>query len=49
MGALDDLDLSRHAVLVSRCGFDGEQIITNLEELPDQVPPYLSLLLIKKR
>ncbi len=49
MGALDDLDLSRHSVLVSRCGFDGEQIITNLEELPDQVPSYLSLLLIKKR
>jgi precorrin-2/cobalt-factor-2 C20-methyltransferase len=47
--ALDDLDLSSHAVLVSRCGFDGEQIVTNLKDLPDQVPPYLSLLLIKKR
>ena len=49
LDALNDMDLSHHAVLVSRCGFDGEQIITNLDELPDEVPPYLSLLLIKKK
>jgi len=49
LDALNDMDLSRRAVLVSRCGFDGEQIITNLDELPDEVPPYLSLLLIKKK
>ena len=46
--ALSDLDLTRHSILVSRCGFDGEQVITSLAELPDKVPPYLSLLLIKK-
>jgi precorrin-2/cobalt-factor-2 C20-methyltransferase len=49
MEALNDLDLARHSVMVSRCGFDGERIITRLEELPDEVPSYLSLLLIKKR
>jgi len=49
LDALNDMDLSHRAVLVSRCGFDGEQIITNLDELPDEVPPYLSLLLIKKK
>ncbi|MFO7785840.1 MAG: precorrin-2 C(20)-methyltransferase [Thermodesulfobacteriota bacterium] len=47
--ALRNLDLARYSVMVSRCGFDGEQIITDLEDLPDEVPPYLSLLLIKKR
>ncbi len=49
MEALNDLDLTRHSILVSRCGFDGEQIISNLQDLPDETPPYLSLLLIKKR
>ena len=48
LGALSDLGLTRHSILVSRCGFDGEQVITSLEDLPDEVPPYLSLLLIKK-
>ena len=48
LGALNDLGLTRHSILVSRCGFDGEQVITRLEDLPDEVPPYLSLLLIKK-
>ncbi len=47
--ALRDLDLARYSVMVSRCGFDSEQIITDLEDLPDEVPPYLSLLLIKKK
>lgn len=46
--ALSDMNLTRHSVLVSRCGFDGQQVITRLEDLPDEVPPYLSLLLIKK-
>jgi precorrin-2/cobalt-factor-2 C20-methyltransferase len=46
--ALSDLDLTRHSILVSRCGFDGEQVIASLADLPDEVPPYLSLLLIKK-
>ncbi len=49
MDALNELDLTRHAILVSRCGFDGEQIVSNLQDLPDETPPYLSLLLIKKR
>jgi precorrin-2/cobalt-factor-2 C20-methyltransferase len=49
LDALKDMNLSRHAVLVSRCGFDGEQIVSNLDDLPDETPPYLSLLLIKKR
>jgi precorrin-2/cobalt-factor-2 C20-methyltransferase len=47
--ALRNLDLARHSVMVSRCGFDSEQIITDLEDLPEEVPPYLSLLLIKKK
>ncbi len=49
MEAVRDLGLAPHSVLVSRCGFDGERILTRLDELPDEVPPYLSLLLIKKK
>jgi precorrin-2/cobalt-factor-2 C20-methyltransferase len=47
--ALREMDLAPYSVMVSRCGFEREQIITNLENLPDEVPPYLSLLLIKKK
>lgn len=47
--ALQSLDLARHSVMISRCGFDGELIISNLEDLPDEVPSYLSLLLIRKK
>jgi precorrin-2/cobalt-factor-2 C20-methyltransferase len=49
MDALRDMDLARFSVMVSRCGFEGEQIVTDLENLPDEVPPYLSLLLIRKK
>jgi precorrin-2/cobalt-factor-2 C20-methyltransferase len=49
MDTLDQLDLSSRSILISRCGLDGEKIVKNLEKLPDSVPPYLSLLLIRKK
>jgi precorrin-2/cobalt-factor-2 C20-methyltransferase len=49
MDTLQDLDLTSRSVLVSRCGFEGEAIYHNLDELPDTTPPYLSLIIIKKK
>jgi precorrin-2/cobalt-factor-2 C20-methyltransferase len=48
MDTLNDLDLTPRSILVSRCGLEEEEITWNLEDRPDRVPPYLSLLLIKK-
>ncbi len=45
---LKQLDLTDNSILISRCGLDGEQIVQNLEDYSDSVPPYLSLLLIRK-
>jgi precorrin-2/cobalt-factor-2 C20-methyltransferase len=47
--ALDALDLTSHSVLVSQCGLKGENVIRDLARPSDSVPPYLSLLLIKKK
>lgn len=46
---LDQLNLTDRSVLISRCGLDGEEICKGIKERPDTVPPYLSLLLIKKK
>lgn len=43
---LDDLDLTDHSMLISRCGLNGERINRNLKGTPNTNPPYLSLLLI---
>jgi precorrin-2/cobalt-factor-2 C20-methyltransferase len=48
LDTLNQLDLTTGSVLISRCGMVGEQIIRNLKGRPDSVPPYLSLLLIRK-
>lgn len=45
---LEELNLLDHAILISRCGMEGEQVITGLRHLRMQKLPYLSLLLIKK-
>jgi len=46
---LDELGLGSQAVLVSRCGLEGEEITYDLKNYPDKTPPYLSLLLVKKK
>ena len=48
MGTLEELDLTVRSILISRCGLDGEEIVRDLNKRPDIVPPYLSLLLIRK-
>ena len=48
MNTLDQLDLTKNATLISRCGLKGEEIIYDLKQRPDSVPPYFSLLLINK-
>jgi len=45
---LKQMDLIDNSILITRCGLDGEQIVRNLEDYSDSVPPYLSLLLIRK-
>jgi len=49
MTTLDDLNLKRNAILISRCGLKDEEIVHDLEQRPDTVPHYLSLLLINKK
>ncbi|MDY7038143.1 MAG: precorrin-2 C(20)-methyltransferase, partial [Thermodesulfobacteriota bacterium] len=49
MAALDDLGLNGSATLISRCGLEDEEIVHDLKQYPDTVPPYLSLLLINRK
>ena len=46
---LQDLDLTDRSVLISKCGLEGEEVFQDIKERPDSVPPYLSLLIIKKK
>lgn len=46
---LNELELNDSSVLISRCGLDGEEIVGNLKDRPENVPPYLSFLIIKKK
>ena len=48
MDTLNDLNLTSRSILISHCGLEEEEIIRNIEDRPDEVPPYLSLLLIRK-
>ena len=49
MEALKDLDLANRSVLVSRCGLDEEKIVWDPVANINGLPPYLSLLLVRKR
>jgi len=46
---IDRLGLTGSTKLISRCGLEGEHIVDNLDRCRNKMPPYLSLLLIKKR
>jgi len=48
MDTLNDLNLTSRSILISHCGLEEEEIIRNIADRPDEVPPYLSLLLIRK-
>jgi precorrin-2 methylase len=45
----DELDLTARSVLISRCGLDGEEIVRNLKDRDNTAPPYMSLLIIRKK
>jgi precorrin-2/cobalt-factor-2 C20-methyltransferase len=45
---LEDLDLLDRALLVSRCGLEGETVVTDVRSCKDKEMPYLSLVVIKK-
>ena len=42
-------DLTDRSVLISKCGLEGEEVFQDIKKRPDNLPPYLSLLLIKKK
>lgn len=44
---LEELGLIDHSILISRCGMDGEQVVTDLRGMKNAKLPYLSLLIIK--
>jgi precorrin-2/cobalt-factor-2 C20-methyltransferase len=44
---LSSMGLAQKAILVSRCGLEGQTILHGLEECPDR-PAYFSLILVKK-
>ncbi len=46
---IDRLGLMKNTKLISRCGLDGQHIVDDIDKRRDKMPPYLSLLLIKKR
>ncbi len=45
---LEDENLTEGTCFVSKCGLDGETIITDVEKLKGTKPHYLSLMIIKK-
>ena len=49
LDTLNQLDLTSRSVLISRCGLDEQEIVCDVKDRSDEVPPYLSLLLIKKK
>jgi len=49
LDTLNELDLTARSVLISRCGLDGEEIVRNLKDRDNTPPPYMSLLIIRKR
>ncbi len=44
---LEQLGLLDHAILVTRCGLEGERIVTDARSLKDGPIPYLSLLIVR--
>jgi len=49
MDTLDHLDLKGKATLISQCGLKDEEIVHDLKQRSDAVPPYFSLLLVNKK
>jgi precorrin-2/cobalt-factor-2 C20-methyltransferase len=46
---LDLQGLKKNAVLVSKCGQEGQRIVGDLDAVGDEKPPYMSLLLVKRQ
>jgi precorrin-2 methylase len=45
---LGELEMEKHAILVSRCGMDGEKVEYNIDRAVGEKLPYMSLLIVKK-
>jgi precorrin-2/cobalt-factor-2 C20-methyltransferase len=48
LDVLTERGLIPKSILISRCGLEGEMVYQSLEDVPDTVPSYLSLFLIRK-
>jgi len=44
---LEELNLVEHTIGISRCGFEGEEIIHDVSRFNGKHPPYFTLLIIK--
>lgn len=44
---LEELNLVGHTIGISRCGLDGEEIITDIRRFKGHHPPYFTLLIVK--
>jgi precorrin-2/cobalt-factor-2 C20-methyltransferase len=49
LAALEELGLTDRAVLVSRCGLDGETVVQDLASLRGRPLPYLSMIIVRRR
>jgi precorrin-2/cobalt-factor-2 C20-methyltransferase len=49
LDALEELGLTDRAVLVSRCGLDGETVVQEVASLRGCPVPYLSLIMVRKK
>ena len=46
---LEDMDLLDRTTCISRCGLEGETVVSNLRDLQGRELPYLSMIIIKKQ
>uniref|UniRef100_A0A7C3UW53 Precorrin-2 C(20)-methyltransferase n=1 Tax=Desulfobacca acetoxidans TaxID=60893 RepID=A0A7C3UW53_9BACT len=49
LAALEELGLTDRAVLVSRCGLDGETVVREVGSLKGRPLPYLSMIIVRKK
>ncbi len=49
LSTLEELNLLDQAVGVSRCGLEGEEVITDLHRFKNAHPPYFTLLIVKTK
>lgn len=49
LAALEEIGLTDQAVLISRCGLEGETVVQDVRSVKGKTLPYLSMIIIKKK